>query len=116
MPSARFFVAAAPEAQEPLHDDKETIASLWVRPADALQRFADGELNMFPPTIAALRFLAGSANVDAALAASRAVGVPPMILPRMLLDADGKVRGVKLPGDDGYADVPLPEYVIGSPR
>ena len=51
----RFFVAAAPEAQEPLHDDKETIASLWVRPADALQRLADGELSMFPPTIASIK-------------------------------------------------------------
>src|SRR5690606_13001052 len=32
----RFLVAEAPPSQEPLHDDKETIASLWVRPADAL--------------------------------------------------------------------------------
>ena len=34
----RFFVARAPIGQEPLHDDHETIASLWVRPADALAR------------------------------------------------------------------------------
>ena len=107
----RFFVAAAPEAQEPLHDDKETIASLWVRPSDALQRLADGELSMFPPTIASLRFLAGASDVDEALAASEAVGVPPMILPRMMIDDDGKVRG-----QDGYDDVPLPEFVIGQPR
>ena len=112
----RFFVAAAPEAQEPLHDDKETIASLWVRPSDALQRLADGELSMFPPTIASLRFLAGASDVDEALAASEAVGVPPMILPRMMIDDEGKVRGVKLPGQDGYDDVPLPEFVIGQPR
>src|SRR5437667_256775 len=34
----RFFVAAAPPEQVPLHDDRETIANLWVRPADALAR------------------------------------------------------------------------------
>ena len=32
----RFFLALAPPAQEPLHDDSETIASLWVTPRDAL--------------------------------------------------------------------------------
>ena len=32
----RFFVAAAPAGQVPLHDDRETIANLWIRPADAL--------------------------------------------------------------------------------
>ena len=34
----RFFLARAPQAQEPLHDDHETIASLWVRPVEALAR------------------------------------------------------------------------------
>lgn len=112
----RFFVAAAPAAQEPLHDDKETIASLWVRPTDALQRWKDGELNMFPPTAAALRFLSRSSDVAEALAASEAVGVPPAILPRMMIADDGSVKGVTLPGQDGYDDVPIPEYVIGKPR
>ena len=32
----RFFVARAPDAQVPLHDDREVIANLWVRPRDAL--------------------------------------------------------------------------------
>jgi 8-oxo-dGTP pyrophosphatase MutT (NUDIX family) len=38
----RFFVTEAPADQEPLHDDKETVESLWVRPgrsaADAGRR------------------------------------------------------------------------------
>ena len=33
-----------PRRQEPLHDDNETIASLWVHPADALARRGAGEL------------------------------------------------------------------------
>ncbi|MGH9083778.1 MAG: NUDIX hydrolase, partial [Acidimicrobiales bacterium] len=34
----RFFVAAAPPDQTPAHDAGETIADVWVRPADALDR------------------------------------------------------------------------------
>ncbi len=34
----RFFVAAAPPAQTPLHDDHEVIANLWIRPQDALDQ------------------------------------------------------------------------------
>src|SRR6185312_10203576 len=33
---ARFFVATMPEGQDPLHDDVETTASTWIRPADAI--------------------------------------------------------------------------------
>ena len=33
----RFFVAAAPDAQEPLHDDHETIESRWISPSGALE-------------------------------------------------------------------------------
>ncbi len=39
----RFFVAAAPPEQYPLHDDRETIANLWVRPQDALDAAKRGE-------------------------------------------------------------------------
>ena len=31
----------------------------------------------------------------------------------MMFGDDGKLLGVKLPGQDGYDDVPLPEYVMG---
>lgn len=112
----RFFVARAPEAQEPLHDDGETIASLWVRPTDALRMWQDGELQMFPPTIASLRFLEPHGGADAAMTAAAAVGVPRPVLPRVLVDDDGKVTGIVRPGEPGYGDVPEPEYVIGFPR
>lgn len=111
----RFFVAEAPAAQEPLHDDKETIASLWVRPADALQSWRDGELQMFPPTIASLEFLLPHTTTADAIAAARAVGVPPVIVPRIVLDGD-RVVGIRRPHDAGYDETPEPEYVIGRPR
>lgn len=98
----RFFVARAPQAQEPLHDDTETIESLWVRPGDALERFRAGELAMIPPTIANLEFLLPHATADDALAAAAKVGTPPAILPKIRVDADGRVVGVAMPGDDDY--------------
>jgi len=111
----RFFVAAAPDAQNPLHDDKETIASLWVRPADAIRMWRDSELQMFPPTIASLEFLRAHQTAIAAIDAARALGVPQPVLPRIVLDA-GRIVGIRRPGEDGYDDTPEPEYVIGPAR
>lgn len=112
----RFFVAAAPPEQEPLHDDKETIASRWVRPADALDMWRAGDLQMFPPTIAALEFLVPRADVDAAVAAAAAVGIPTVVTPRIVLDEAGRVVGVRRRGDPDYDTTPEPEFVISVPR
>jgi 8-oxo-dGTP pyrophosphatase MutT (NUDIX family) len=112
----RFFVAAAPDAQEPLHDDKETIASRWVRPAEALELWQAGKLQMFPPTVANLRFLGGFESADAAVAGASEVGIPAPKLPRIILDDDGRVVGVRLPSQEGYDNTPVPEFVIGGPR
>ncbi len=112
----RFFVAKAPLVQEPLHDASETIASLWVRPVDAIEQWKSGELQMFPPTVASLRFLQPHATAVDAMAAAKAVGIPPKIVPKIVLDAEGGVAGVKLAGDDGYDELPDPEFVIGFPR
>jgi hypothetical protein len=102
----RFFVAHAPEAQTPLHDDRETIESLWIRPADALARQAAGELFMIPPTIANLQFLEPHASTAAILAAAAAIPDVPAIQPRLRVDADGKVVGILLPGQAGYDELP----------
>lgn len=98
----RFFVARAPQAQEPLHDDGETIESLWVRPADALDRFHRGDLGMFPPTVRNLEFLDSHSSADAVLNASAEIGTPPTILPKMRVDDEGKVIGISVPGDADY--------------
>lgn len=101
----RFFVARAPQAQEPLHDDHETIESLWVRPADALDRFARGELGMFPPTVSNLEFLAPHATADEVIAAAARIDTPPRILPKLRVDGDGRVTGVAIPGDADYDEL-----------
>lgn len=77
----RFFVAAAPPEQEPLHDDRETIANIWVRPQDALERERSGELEMIFPTIKSLEAISQfdrSADLLAAVEGGfRLVGIPP---------------------------------------
>jgi 8-oxo-dGTP pyrophosphatase MutT (NUDIX family) len=99
----RFFVARAPEGQEPLHDDDETVASLWTRPIDALDQFRAGELLLLPPTISNLEFLAAHAGADEAMAAAGEVRNPPTIQPR--LRRNGKRYEVVLPGQPGFDEL-----------
>jgi 8-oxo-dGTP pyrophosphatase MutT (NUDIX family) len=107
----RFFLALAPAAQEPLHDDSETIASLWVTPGDALARNAAGELQLYAPTIHNLEFLDRHATAETALAAGAAIGSPPAILPRLRFGADGRFAGVVLPDHADYDSIPVPTTV-----
>jgi len=97
----RFYVAASPVGQSSHHDDSETVASMWVRPADAIASFEAGELQLMPPTITNLRFLEQCATVADAMTAARAVGVPPVILPK-LRRVDGRMVGIAMPGDADY--------------
>lgn len=100
----RFFIAPAPSAQAPLHDDRETIDSLWVSPREALDRFERGDLAMIPPTISNLEFLLPHWTTAEALAAAQRVGTPVTVLPKLRTDAEGRVVGIILPGDPDYLD------------
>ena len=54
----RFFLTAAPPGQVARHDDGETVASEWIRPAAALARCLAGEMELLPrpsPTCGASR-------------------------------------------------------------
>jgi 8-oxo-dGTP pyrophosphatase MutT (NUDIX family) len=103
----RFFVAAAPPEQVPLHDDGETIAHLWLRPADALDRHHAGELEMILPTIKNLEAISRFEGSVDLLAAAETVERPPAMMPRVIKDSDG--FRIVLPGDPGYeAAVPVP--------
>ena len=42
----RFFVALAPPGQEAAHDATETVHTLWIRPSEALERAARGEIEL----------------------------------------------------------------------
>jgi 8-oxo-dGTP pyrophosphatase MutT (NUDIX family) len=92
----RFFVAVMPDGQSPLHDDVETTASTWVRPADAIARGRSGELVIIFPTRKTLESFDGlgttAAVFDAAVFRST-----DAVLPRFVFEGG---RGlVYLPGD-----------------
>lgn len=98
----RFFLAAAPDGQEGVHDDAELVESMWVRPHDAIAKAEAGQLLMMPPTIANLRLVAPCASADEALQVADAVGAPPRIQPKLRRDDSGRVIGVSVPGDADY--------------
>jgi 8-oxo-dGTP pyrophosphatase MutT (NUDIX family) len=98
----RFFLTEAPSDQSPLHDDKETDDSLWVRPSDALEMHSDRDLMMMPPTIANLRFLLPYDTADDAVAAGAAMQRPVCTLPKIRRSAEGHIVGVAMPTDSDY--------------
>jgi 8-oxo-dGTP pyrophosphatase MutT (NUDIX family) len=98
----RFFLAAAPADQEPLHDDGETVASRWFRPGDAVAAMRAGDVSLMPPTIAQLEMLCDHATTEAALDAARRDDPPVRIEPRLRLDQDGRIIGVALPSEPDY--------------
>jgi len=55
----RFYVASLPEGQTPLAFSEEVAESVWFKPQEALQESQSGRLPMMPPTLIALRTLAG---------------------------------------------------------
>lgn len=93
----RFFLAAAPPQQTPVHDDREVIANVWIRPAEALERQRAGDFTMLPPTVASLRALLASETAADALAAAAEMVDVPTVQPRVIMD-DGGVR-IVMPGD-----------------
>ena len=96
----RFFVAAAPPEQYPLHDDRETIANLWVRPQDALDRHAAGTLDLILPTIKNLEAIGRFTRSADLLAHAEQISYVPPILPRIVDDGGG--MRILLPDDPGY--------------
>jgi 8-oxo-dGTP pyrophosphatase MutT (NUDIX family) len=60
----RFFVAALPAGQDPVHDDTETTHSEWMDPADATERCVRNEIALPPPTWTTLRTLSKFRRTD----------------------------------------------------
>jgi len=54
----RFYLAALPPQQIPLHSSEEVSESLWISAAAALERSQSGNFPMMPPTVAVLHTLA----------------------------------------------------------
>lgn len=95
-----FFIAAAPEGQDLLHDGGEAVDSLWIRPAAALDEARAGTRTVIFATWLNLEMAAAAANTAEAMAQARArriVSVEPN-----LTQEDGR-RIMRIPADAGYA-------------
>jgi 8-oxo-dGTP pyrophosphatase MutT (NUDIX family) len=93
----RFFVAAAPEGQQPLHDNRETINHVWVKPGEALSKHRQKQFDMRTPTVHTLRLFAEHGDVASLVKTLRALGDIPVIEPRI-----AKSGRRVLPGDPEY--------------
>lgn len=96
----RFFVAHAPDAQVPTHDDRETIANLWIRPSEALERHEAGEFELIFPTVRSLDALTQFDSAEAVIAHAQGIAEFPPLLPTFV-EEDGGLRLI-LPGDEVY--------------
>jgi 8-oxo-dGTP pyrophosphatase MutT (NUDIX family) len=79
----RFFAAALPETRTIRPDPREMTDAVWLRPADALERFANGTLPMVFPTVRTLEQLVSFGSSAAALQTLRTRPVEP-VLPRLV--------------------------------
>jgi 8-oxo-dGTP pyrophosphatase MutT (NUDIX family) len=107
---ARFFLAIAPAAQRAAHDRIEVTEGAWLRPADALERGARGEIQLPPPTLRTLELLCRHGSADAAIA-DAASRKPPLVRPAFCDLGDGR-WALTLPGDPRH---PEPARVIDGP-
>ena len=99
----RFFVAVAPTAQTPSHDNSETVDHLWIRPAEALERHRRGDLHLVFPTIKTLESIAHFSTTGALMEFARSPREMPAMAPRAATTRAG--RKILVPGDYAYAEV-----------
>jgi 8-oxo-dGTP pyrophosphatase MutT (NUDIX family) len=96
----RFFVAAMPVGQRTRQVGGESDRTVWLRPQEAIDRHAAGELAMLPPTVFTLAELTTYSSVDSVLEAANERDIQP-VLPRVVITGDE--AELLLPHDPGYA-------------
>jgi 8-oxo-dGTP pyrophosphatase MutT (NUDIX family) len=97
-----FFLAAAPPGVEPEVDGSEIVEARWFAPQRALSAAARDELLLVFPTIKHLERLSRFASMDELLRHARGRTVEP-VQPKVL-DREGEVARIVLPGEPGYDD------------
>jgi 8-oxo-dGTP pyrophosphatase MutT (NUDIX family) len=98
----RFFVMLTPPDQVATHDAGETIADQWIRPRDALDAHARGELEMLFPTIRNLEAIAHFETAHDVLAYARSL-VDIVRVETRIVTRNGELQ-ILIPGEPGYDD------------
>lgn len=100
----RFFVAQAPGGQIAMHDNSETVAHVWIKPSEALDRHKRGELDLMFPTIKTLESLTRFHRVQDLLSYAKSRPQIPLMAPRPSVAKDGSIRNL-IPSDYAFAEV-----------
>jgi 8-oxo-dGTP pyrophosphatase MutT (NUDIX family) len=95
-----FFLAEAPSDHLAVHDGKESVDSVWVRPGDVLEQAAAGTRTVIFPTLRNVEKLATFPTVADALSAAAASAVV-RVLPWIERRDDG--AWLCIPREAGYA-------------
>jgi 8-oxo-dGTP pyrophosphatase MutT (NUDIX family) len=95
---ARFLVALAPRGQEPDHDAHEIVNWDWIRPQDALERWAAGDLEMMSPTVRLVACLSRFRSAEEVMAVAK----QRLDYKRVRVDDPKGEYRVVLPGEPGY--------------
>jgi 8-oxo-dGTP pyrophosphatase MutT (NUDIX family) len=93
----RFFVGVLPPGQVPIHDDHEVVETIWITPAEALDRSRSGELELIFPTFRNIEAIGRFDQVEQLVDAARSARHIPAMLPVVVVDEDG-VR-IEIPGE-----------------
>jgi 8-oxo-dGTP pyrophosphatase MutT (NUDIX family) len=91
---AYFFVARLPEGQRTRDVSGEADHTMWIRPADALTRALDRQIDMLPPTLVTLAEVATAGDLDGVVRAAATREAARPVQPKLVTDADGAPRFV----------------------
>jgi 8-oxo-dGTP pyrophosphatase MutT (NUDIX family) len=94
-----FFLAPVPDDAAPVVDGEEIVDLGWFGPAEALEAYTRGELELVFPTIKHLEQLAEFRTASDLLAHARGRRVEP-VEPKVIMG--GETPRVVLPGEPGY--------------
>jgi 8-oxo-dGTP pyrophosphatase MutT (NUDIX family) len=101
-----FFLAPAPADQQPVHDGREAVESVWIAPERAIAEADAGRLTLVFVTRMNLAKLARSTTVAAALAAARADTIVT-VCPEIADTPGGKVLRIPLAAGYGVSEFPV---------
>ncbi|WP_395454482.1 NUDIX hydrolase [Azospirillum melinis] len=106
-----FYLAPAPEGQQPVCDGEEAVGTLWASPRRLLAEAGAGQRRLVYATRMILLRLAGCADRTAAMALARPVqgpgqGIPPPIVPQLVETPSGPV--LRIPEDCGFSPLETP--------
>ena len=106
-----FYLAPAPEGQQPVCDGGEAVGTLWASPRRLLTEAGAGQRRLVYATRMTLLRLAGCADRAAAMALACPVqgpgqGIPPPIVPRLVETPSGPV--LRIPEGCGFSPLETP--------